>query len=100
MGLEVAWVMGVTVWWGMVEGLKGKVGRGGGYGGGWGLGFGLREGEWLEKGDGGLEGGWVNVVWWGCYGGVAMEVELVVKKKKRLERERGRFWGKRRERGC
>ncbi|KAF7807613.1 uncharacterized protein G2W53_039774 [Senna tora] len=163
MGLEVAWVMGVTVCWGMGEGLgvrlwggivrEGSVlvekGTGsrleggvvqfwGRLEGGWlwwcgirGVGFGegmkevvwfwgLRMGHgvvrvgglrfwWLGgrvgwvngwKKDGGLEGGWVNVVWWGCYRGVAMEVEVVGKKKKRLERERGRFWGERRKRGC
>ncbi|KAF7841778.1 uncharacterized protein G2W53_004076 [Senna tora] len=83
---------GVVQFWGRLEG-------------GWGLGFGLREGEWFGFGEG-CEGGWVTVlvrkrdtVWWGCYGGVAMEVEVVGKKKKRLERERGRFWGERRKKG-
>ncbi|KAF7832206.1 uncharacterized protein G2W53_014539 [Senna tora] len=59
-------------------------------------------GEWVGGGsvlvaEKGMER---SVVWWGCYGGVAMEVEVVGKKKKRLERERGRFWGERRKRGC
>ncbi|KAF7833357.1 uncharacterized protein G2W53_015693 [Senna tora] len=40
-----------------------------------------------------------SMVWWACYGGVAMEVKVVGKKKKRLERERGRFWGERRKKG-
>ncbi|KAF7841779.1 uncharacterized protein G2W53_004077 [Senna tora] len=108
---------GFGFWWGGLrdwkrdgglEGFVAEKGRRGFWGrleGGWGLGFGLREGEWFGFGEG-CEGGWVTVlvrkrdtVWWGCYGGVAMEVEVVGKKKKRLERERGRFWGERRKKG-
>ncbi|KAF7842014.1 uncharacterized protein G2W53_004312 [Senna tora] len=125
-GLEKGWRIGRDG--GEVHGLKGGwFSFGEGWKGGWGLGFGLREGEWFGFGEG-CEGGWVTVlvrkrdtvwwgfgccergkgmvlgwkrdtVWWGCYGGVAMEVEVVGKKKKRLERERGRFWGERRKKG-
>ncbi|KAF7802346.1 uncharacterized protein G2W53_041457 [Senna tora] len=78
---------------------------------GWGYGFGVRLwgtafGEGMKGNGLGGRVGWVwwlgrgmGSVWWGCYGGVAMEVEVVGKKKKRLERERGRFWGERRKKG-
>ncbi|KAF7824204.1 uncharacterized protein G2W53_022348 [Senna tora] len=54
----------------------------------------VEEGEWVRFGEG-MKGGFTvapvlvaekgmerSMVWWGCYGGVAMEVEVVGKKKR------------------
>ncbi|KAF7844008.1 uncharacterized protein G2W53_000913 [Senna tora] len=98
-GCEGGWVTVLvrkrdTVWWGF-----GCCERGKGMVLGW-----ERDTVWwgfgcCERGKGMVLGWKRDTVWWGCYGGVAMEVEVVGKKKKRLERERGQFWGERRKKG-